>query len=234
MIAQELEGKLHEAFAQAREMRHEQITVEHMLVSILSDTSVQRILVAKAVDVDKLRSDLSTHIKNSAAIQGGAEDVDSEPTLGFQRVIQRAILWVQQNVSGSKEVTGAHVLMAIYGEKGPAAQYMHASGLTRLDVEALVKKPPQGTAPASYLDSRRPSLPEAMWLEGGTVETAHASLVKKGYFTPPPRPWSLGFHDRGMGRGGYAVLDKFGDPVVQASDKTTAEHIIEAVNAWKE
>lgn len=89
-------------------------------------------------------------------------------------------------------------------------------------------------APESYLDTSRPSLLEAMRLEGGTPEAAVASLEKKGYFTPPPRPWNLGFNDRGMGRGIYAVLDKFGNLVVEAPSQVVAEYIIAAVNSYKE
>jgi hypothetical protein len=85
-------------------------------------------------------------------------------------------------------------------------------------------------APKSYLDHRRPPLHEALALEGGLLTEARQSLVKKGYFTPPPRPWSLGFNDRGNGRGDFAVLDKFGDLVVETQNLETAELIIALVN----
>jgi hypothetical protein len=88
--------------------------------------------------------------------------------------------------------------------------------------------------PESYLDCKRPPLLEAIELEGGTPNEACASLEWKGYFTPPPRPWSLGFKDRGMGRGDYAVLDRFGYVVVEAPNQVTAELIINAVNNHKE
>lgn len=88
-------------------------------------------------------------------------------------------------------------------------------------------------APDSYHDSPRPDLPEALSLEGGTLEERIASLVEKGYFYPQPRPWSLGRSDRGLGRGDYAILDKFGKVVVEfGSNHETASAIIEAINAF--
>jgi hypothetical protein len=87
------------------------------------------------------------------------------------------------------------------------------------------------TAPTSYLDQRRPPLLEALQLEGGTLMERTESLKRKGYYTPPPRPWQLGVNDRGLGRGDYAVLDKFGDLVVAVENRETAEFIIDAVNS---
>lgn len=86
-------------------------------------------------------------------------------------------------------------------------------------------------APKSYVNRRRPPLMEALRLEGGTLEKATKALVRKGYFTPPPRPWQLGTHDRGMGRLDWVVVDRFGDLVVKAENRETAELIISAVNA---
>lgn len=87
-------------------------------------------------------------------------------------------------------------------------------------------------APESYLDHQRLPLLEALALEGGTIEEATVSLRQKGYFTAPPRPWMIGFKDRGLGRGGLAVLDKFGDLVVETPNRETAEFIVEAINAY--
>ncbi len=89
-------------------------------------------------------------------------------------------------------------------------------------------------APDSYLDHKRPPLREALVLEGGTWSEAIASLERKGYFTAPPRPWTLGFKDRGHGRNDYAVLDKFGDLVAEAENRETAGFIIKAVNSYTE
>ena len=132
MIAQELEVSLHMAFMEARQKRHEFITVEHLLLALLDNPSASEVLRACAADVDDLRKLLSDFVTEHTPILAG-DDVDTQPTLGFQRVIQRAILHVQS--SGKKEVTGANVLVAIFGEKDSHAVYfLHQKGVTRLDV----------------------------------------------------------------------------------------------------
>ena len=132
MIAQELEVSLHMAFMEARQKRHEFITVEHLLLALLDNPSASEVLRACAADIDDLRKLLTDFVTEHTPILAG-EDVDTQPTLGFQRVIQRAILHVQS--SGKKEVTGANVLVAIFGEKDSHAVYfLHQKGVTRLDV----------------------------------------------------------------------------------------------------
>jgi ATP-dependent Clp protease ATP-binding subunit ClpA len=132
MIAQELEVSLHMAFMEARQKRHEFITVEHLLLALLDNPSASEVLRACAADIDDLRKLLSDFVTEHTPILSG-DDVDTQPTLGFQRVIQRAILHVQS--SGKKEVTGANVLVAIFGEKDSHAVYfLHQKGVTRLDV----------------------------------------------------------------------------------------------------
>ena len=132
MIAQELEVSLHMAFMEARQKRHEFITVEHLLLALLDNPSASEVLRACAADIDELRKLLTEFVTEHTPILSG-EDVDTQPTLGFQRVIQRAILHVQS--SGKKEVTGANVLVAIFGEKDSHAVYfLHQKGVTRLDV----------------------------------------------------------------------------------------------------
>jgi ATP-dependent Clp protease ATP-binding subunit ClpA len=132
MIAQELEVSLHMAFMEARQKRHEFITVEHLLLALLDNPSASEVLRACATDIDDLRKLLSDFVTEHTPILAG-DDVDTQPTLGFQRVIQRAILHVQS--SGKKEVTGANVLVAIFGEKDSHAVYfLHQKGVTRLDV----------------------------------------------------------------------------------------------------
>ena len=132
MIAQELEVSLHTAFMEARQKRHEFITVEHLLLALLDNPSASEVLRACAADMDELRKLLGDFVTEHTPILAG-DDVDTQPTLGFQRVIQRAILHVQS--SGKKEVTGANVLVAIFGEKDSHAVYfLHQKGVTRLDV----------------------------------------------------------------------------------------------------
>ncbi len=135
MIAQELEVSLHMAFVEARQQRHEFITVEHLLMALLDNPSAAEVLRACSANIDDLRKSLAQFIKENTPTVGGSEEVDTQPTLGFQRVIQRAIMHVQSTGSGKKEVTGANVLVAIFGEKDShAVYYLHQQGVTRLDV----------------------------------------------------------------------------------------------------
>ena len=133
MIAQELEVSLHMAFVEARQKRHEFITVEHLLLALLDNPTAAEVLRACAANIDELRKSLSGFVAEHTPTVAGTEEIDTQPTLGFQRVIQRAILHVQS--SGKKEVTGANVLVAIFGEKDSHAVYfLHQQGITRLDV----------------------------------------------------------------------------------------------------
>ena len=133
MIAQELEVSLHMAFMDARQKRHELITVEHLLLAMIDNPTAADVLRACGANLDNLRSELNHYIEEHTPMVGGDDEVDTQPTLGFQRVIQRAILHVQS--SGKKEVTGANVLVAIYGEKDShAVFFLHQQGVTRLDV----------------------------------------------------------------------------------------------------
>ncbi len=135
MIAQELEVSLHMAFVEARQQRHEFITVEHLLQALLDNPSAAEVLRACSANMDDLRKSLATFIKDNTPQLAGTDDVDTQPTLGFQRVIQRAIMHVQSTGNGKKEVTGANVLVAIFGEKDShAVYYLHQQGVTRLDV----------------------------------------------------------------------------------------------------
>ncbi|MBP8271616.1 ATP-dependent Clp protease ATP-binding subunit ClpA [Sphaerotilus montanus] len=135
MIAQELEVSLHMAFVEARQQRHEFITVEHLLLALLDNPSASEVLRACAANLEDLRKSLTQFIKENTPTVGGSDEVDTQPTLGFQRVIQRAIMHVQSTGNGKKEVTGANVLVAIFGEKDShAVYYLHQQGVTRLDV----------------------------------------------------------------------------------------------------
>lgn len=147
MIAQELEVSLHMVFVESRQKRHEFITVEHLLLAMLDNHTAAEVLRACSVDIADLRKFLEGHVTENTPTVGGSGEVDTQPTLGFQRVIQRAILHVQS--SGKKEVTGANVLVAIFGEKDSHAVYfLHQRGVTRLDVVNYIShgisKVPQG------------------------------------------------------------------------------------------
>jgi ATP-dependent Clp protease ATP-binding subunit ClpA len=133
MIAQELEVSLHMAFVEARQKQHEFITVEHLLLAMLDNPSAAEVLKACGVDLEELRGVLTDFISEHTPRLAAHSDADTQPTQGFQRVIQRAILHVQS--SGKKEVTGANVLVAIFGEKESHAVYfLNQRGVTRLDV----------------------------------------------------------------------------------------------------
>jgi ATP-dependent Clp protease ATP-binding subunit ClpA len=148
MIAQELEVSLHMAFVEARQKRHEFITVEHLLLALLDNPSAAEVLRACAANIEELRKELVAFITEHTPTVAGTDEIDTQPTLGFQRVIQRAILHVQS--SGKKEVTGANVLVAIFGEKDSHAVYfLQRQGITRLDVvnfisHGITKAPAQG------------------------------------------------------------------------------------------
>ena len=133
MIAQELEVSLHMAFMDARQKRHELITVEHLLLAMIDNPTAAEVLRACGAKLEVLRTELNQYIEEHTPTVIGQDEVDTQPTLGFQRVIQRAMLHVQS--SGKKEVTGANVLVAIFGEKDShAVFFLHQQGITRLDI----------------------------------------------------------------------------------------------------
>lgn len=133
MIAQELEVSLHMAFMDARQKRHEFISVEHLLLAMLDNPSALDVLRACGANIDGMREQIVAFIEEHTPKVEGEGEVDTQPTLGFQRVIQRAILHVQS--SGKKEVTGANVLVAVFGEKDSHAVYfLGQQGVSRLDI----------------------------------------------------------------------------------------------------
>ena len=174
MIAQELEVSLHMAFMEARQKRHEFITVEHLLLAMLDNPSASEVLRACAVDVDDLRKQLFEFVGEHTP-KLTREDVDTQPTLGFQRVIQRAILHVQS--SGKKEVTGANVLVAIFGEKDSHAVYfLHQKGVTRLDVVNFISHGISKVPQASQSKAESEGDPEQENAAGGALETYTMNL----------------------------------------------------------
>ncbi|WP_405238905.1 ATP-dependent Clp protease ATP-binding subunit ClpA [Lentisalinibacter orientalis] len=133
MLNSELEFCLNEAFQSARENRHEFMTVEHLLLALLDVPQVHDVLRACDADVAKLRAQLTEFIDESTPRVSLEDENDVQPTLGFQRVLQRAVFHVQS--SGRKEVTGLNVLVAIFSEKQSQAVYfLNLQDVTRLDV----------------------------------------------------------------------------------------------------
>jgi ATP-dependent Clp protease ATP-binding subunit ClpA len=133
MLSSELEFCLNEAFQNARDRRHEFMTVEHLLLALLDIPKVHEILKACNSNVGQLRRQLSEFIDEATPLMPLEEEGDVQPTLGFQRVLQRAVFHVQS--SGKKEVTGSNVLVAIFSEKQSQAVYfLSLQNITRLDV----------------------------------------------------------------------------------------------------
>lgn len=145
MIAHDLEASLHMAFVAAREQRHEFITVEHLLLTLLDNPSAAEVLHACDAKMKKLRKRLAAYIKrNTPRVKRGLE-VDTNPTLGFQRVIQRAIMHVQRTGGGKKEVVGSNVLAAIFGEKqSDAVRFLHEQDIDFLRVKSIIDGKVQG------------------------------------------------------------------------------------------
>ena len=133
MLSSELEFCLNEAFQRARERRHEFMTVEHLLLALLDIPKIHEILKACNSDITKLRRQLTEFIDEQTPLVPQDDENDVQPTLGFQRVLQRAVFHVQS--SGKKEVTGSNVLVAIFSEKQSQAVYfLNLQDITRLDV----------------------------------------------------------------------------------------------------
>ncbi len=133
MLSKELETTLNEAFRDAREQRHEYMTVEHLLLALLDNPTAHQILHSCGVNLQELRKDLQDFIQSHSPLIAENDERDIQPTLGFQRVLQRAVFSVQS--SGRKEVTGANVLVAIFGERESQAVYfLGQQNITRLDV----------------------------------------------------------------------------------------------------
>ncbi len=133
MLSQELEFCLNDAFAGAREARHEFMTVEHLLLAIVDTPKVREVLKSCGADTAKLKTELKQFIDQTTPRLPAGEDRDVQPTLGFQRVLQRAVFHVQS--SGKKEVTVANVLVAIFSEKQSHAAYLLSmQDVSRLDV----------------------------------------------------------------------------------------------------
>ena len=163
MLNQELELSLNMAFARAREHRHEFMTVEHLLLALLSNPSAREALEACSVDLVALRQELEAFIEQTTPVLPASEEErDTQPTLSFQRVLQRAVFHVQS--SGRNEVTGANVLVAIFSEQESQAAYLlRKHEVSRLDVVNFIShgtrkdEPTQSSDPGSQPNSEEPA-----------------------------------------------------------------------------
>ncbi|MCL7713857.1 ATP-dependent Clp protease ATP-binding subunit ClpA [Stenotrophomonas mori] len=153
MFSKDLEQTIGQCYKRARESRHEFMTVEHLLLALLENPSAQAVLKACGADLDRLRQDLEQAVESSVSRLADDDGRDTQPTLGFQRVLQRAVYHVQS--SGKKEVAGANVLVAIFGEKDShAVYYLNQQDVTRLDIvnylsHGIAKSGEDGDAPPS-------------------------------------------------------------------------------------
>ncbi|KFI21941.1 ATP-dependent Clp protease ATP-binding subunit ClpA [Nitrosococcus oceani] len=149
MLSRDLETSLNHAFKDARERMHEFLTVEHLLFAMLDNPAAAAVLRACGANLEQLKQEITVFLNETTPLLSTEDGRDTQPTLGFQRVLQRAVLQVQS--SGQKEVTGANVLVAIYGEQQSQAVYfLKRQHMTRLDIvnyisHGISKVDPQGS-----------------------------------------------------------------------------------------
>ncbi|EIJ42555.1 ATP-dependent Clp protease ATP-binding subunit clpA [Beggiatoa alba B18LD] len=187
MLSKELEATLNAAFQNARQKRHEFMTVEHLLLALLDNSSAVQVLRACGVDLNILRRDLSNFLEESTPKLAKKDDRDTQPTLGFQRVLQRAVFHVQS--SGKKEVTGANVLVAIFGERESQAVYfLDKQNVARLDVVnfishgiSKIENNPEHTDISSSQDEETTTEPSGSKnpLEAYTVNLNEQAMIGK-------------------------------------------------------
>ncbi|SDN59139.1 ATP-dependent Clp protease ATP-binding subunit ClpA [Vreelandella arcis] len=196
MLSKELELTLNTAFTVARSKRHEFMTVEHLLLALLDNASAVDVLKACGANLDKLRSDLQDFINSTTPlIPDGQNDRETQPTLGFQRVLQRAVFHVQS--SGKSEVTGANVLVAIFSEQESQAVYfLKQQNVARVDAVNYIA---HGISKvAGHGPSPSPSPQEGEEAEEGGTEGAAHPLT--GYATNLNEQARLGKIDPLIGR----------------------------------
>ena len=179
MIAHDLEVTLHLAFVEARKSRHEDLTLEHLLYALLENPSVVDVLNGVDVNIAALKKDLSEFIANNVEPSNSEEEVDTQPTLGFQRVMQRAIMHVQSSGQQGKEVTGVDVLIAMFGEKDSHAVYfMRKQGIERLDLTQYVSHGIRKTA----VDDSESAAENTQASESPETEVNNKFKEKESYF----------------------------------------------------
>ncbi|MHB1950865.1 MAG: ATP-dependent Clp protease ATP-binding subunit ClpA [Acidiferrobacteraceae bacterium] len=164
MLSQELEFSLNLAFQEAREKRHEFITVEHLLMALLDNPTAARVLRACGGNIEELRRNLSAFLLENVPTLNPGSPAETQPTLGFQRVIQRAVLHVQG--VGKKEVTGANVLVAMFSEKDSHAVYfLQKQNVSRFDIVNYIahgiSKVPGETPEGSATEEQEEAQPAA-------------------------------------------------------------------------
>ncbi|MBA6338325.1 MULTISPECIES: ATP-dependent Clp protease ATP-binding subunit ClpA [unclassified Colwellia] len=183
MLNKDLEISLNMAFRQAKDSRHEFMTVEHLLLALLDNPSSIEALKACAADMGKIRKELLDFIaETTPVIPEGEIERETQPTLGFQRVLQRAVFHVQS--SGKSEVNGSNVLVAIFSEQeSQAAYFLKKSDISRLDIVNFIS---HGISKIEHTDSPQ-STEEAHVEEPRTIENFATNLneeARKGNIDP--------------------------------------------------
>ena len=169
MLSRTLEQTLHRALAYANERRHEYATLEHLLLALTEDQDAVAVMRACGVDIEKLRTELTTYLDNELANLITSRIEDSKPTAGFQRVLQRAAIHVQS--SGREEVTGANVLVALFSEReSHAVYYLQEQDMTRFDAVNYISHGIAKTAQRT----------EPKRVSGADEDAAAEKVVKKG------------------------------------------------------
>ena len=177
MIAHDLEVTLHLAFVEARKARHEDLTLEHLLYALLDNPPAADALKAVGVNMAQLKADLQEFMAKNVTVLKGSDEVETTPTMGFQRVMQRAVVHVQSSGHEGKEVTGVDVLIAMFGEKDSHAVYfMRKQGIERLDLTQYVS---HGIRKASSEATDSPAATQSGAGDGkSTEEKAETALDK--------------------------------------------------------
>ncbi len=186
MFSKDLELTISLSYKEARAKRHEYMTVEHLFLALLDNPSAAGVLRACTADLDRLREDLQAVIEETVPILPPNDERDTQPTLGFQRVLQRAVYHVQS--SGRKEVTGANVLVAIFGEKDSHAVYfLHKQDISRLDavnyiahgISKVASEPEQDTNSAESAEEAEGEEPKKNPLASFTTDLNQAAREGK-------------------------------------------------------
>ncbi|KAF0281176.1 MULTISPECIES: ATP-dependent Clp protease ATP-binding subunit ClpA [Spiribacter] len=166
MLSKELEFTLNLAFKEARDKRHEFLTVEHLLLALTDNPAALEVLRACEADLESLRQDLEAFLDETTPLLPANDNRETQPTLGFQRVLQRAILHVQS--SGKKEVSGANVVVAIFSEQESQAVYfLHKQNISRLDAVNFLSHGISKNGSEEGGDESEPSREESETTEDG-------------------------------------------------------------------
>ncbi|KOR29956.1 Clp protease ClpX, partial [Achromatium sp. WMS1] len=172
MLNKELEHTLNNAFRRAREQHHEYMTVEHLLLSLLDNASAIKALRACGANLERLRTDITSFITRTTPIIPSTprENKETQPTLGFQRVLQRAVFHGQS--SGNEEINGANVLIALFSEQNSQAVYfLSAQNIKRLDLINYVSHGTSKIPEESATEDQGDMLGESLKSEEKTATT---------------------------------------------------------------